>query len=1103
MNRIVHLILALSVVGLLAILLALTVSVQPSARAAGNIIKVPDDYPTIQAAIDAATDGDTILVAEGLYEENLSLTEGITLSGGWDVSFTVQAPGMSTIDAQGLGRAISVTCATSDTVVTIDGFTIASGNATGLGGPPVALSEGDWLQGASKPASPASDDRAPAERVADLRARLADLAARGLYPGGEAAYQATLARLDRLVAQAEQAAARPRSTEADDAALQPGDCGGGVYSWNASLHLLNCTVQGNLASTTGNGYGGGVFAGQAPPGGVRIAGNTLHDNIASAGSVPMAQGVGGALYVCQAPGAVIADNVIRENAASSGGVAGIGIGGGLVVEASLSPVVRGNQIERNTAGAGWGTLQGLGGGAYLRYVSGAVVTDNVFQDNLGVLYGAGGSGGLILVRSQDVLVADNTATGNWGCLFQPNRTNVSGGGFSLHHVTAVTVTGNTLLDNVACVSGPRAGDSFGGGIDAQLFFRSSITSNTITGNVAAQTGIGWGGGVSLWAAEDSVVADNTLTGNAGSLSGLGGGGGVFLRNTDGSQVYHNRFQDNRGAGEGTGSGGALRVEGEGPYSFNTTVDANLFLDNQACVANPSEPSVGGACIVGTDGFTFTNNVVAGNTADLGGGVALEYAPRGVVVNNTLVGNGDTAILVDQWNITPITLTNNIVVSHTVGISVTEGATATVRYTLWNGNGTDIAGGGTISHTHPVTGAPAFVDPAADDYHIGVGSAARDAGDPAGVPPAPDHDADGVARPQGPAVDLGTYEWRGHWWYLPLVFKSFTPRVGWAIGYDATGTAVIVHTADSGLTWQMQGDSAAWTGLDGCDISAVDDQTAWAALGSGPGETQGTILHTTDGGATWVTQTIPAGLAGGIKGVKGLSRSEAWAASLGGVILHTTDGGATWNIVPHPTVPITQVNRMDALGTNVWIADAATGGAVVHTQDGGITWRAESLPNDSALTVHAFSLLAVWGSGSYIDLNPSFYRTVDGGDQWVKVKEVGALDHLDDVCAASPDDAWGVVNGDGVSGSIWRVHVATDGTPEAKNVSPPELAGYTPGGVTCLDTSVAWVVAQKGVYPDPTKPLGIILHMVDGEHWVQQSAPTQVRYWKVSFVGARR
>ena len=217
-------------------------------------------------------------------------------------------------------------------------------------------------------------------------------------------------------------------------------------------------------------------------------------------------------------------------------------------------------------------------------------------------------------------------------------------------------------------------------------------------------------------------------------------------------------------------------------------------------------------------------------------------------------------------------------------------------------------------THPVIGDPAFVDPAADDYHLTIASAARDAGDPAGVPPAPSHDADNVPRPQGPRVDIGAYEWKGHWLHLPMVFRSGAPRVGWAIGWDENFAAAIAHTADGGLTWQAQGDLSAWTDVQGTDISAVDDLTAWATLGSGgPGAASGAILHTTDGGATWVTQTIPAGLSGGMKSVKGLSRREAWAASLTGTILHTIDGGSTWNVVSHPTAPITQVNRMDAMG----------------------------------------------------------------------------------------------------------------------------------------------------------------------------------------------
>ncbi len=342
-----------------------------------------------------------------------------------------------------------------------------------------------------------------------------------------------------------------------------------------------------------------------------------------------------------------------------------------------------------------------------------------------------------------------------------------------------------------------------------------------------------------------------------------------------------------------------------------------------------------------------------------------------------------------------------------------------------------------------------------------------------------------------------------------------PTVGWAIGNgESPGTAFIVHTDDGGVTWQKQGDPLVWTGQ-GNDISAVDKRTAWAALGS-TGESEGAILHTTDG-VTWAMQVIPAGLSGGIKAVKGLSHREAWAASLGGTILHTTDGGHNWKIVLHPTVPIIQVNRIDAMGRNVWIADAATGGAVVHSEDGGLTWRkwwdqvnpewrAEYLPdNDSPLTVHAFSPLVIWASGANIDKNPTFYRTVDTGDRWELVINVGHLDHFDDICAASPDDVWGEQNGDGGTGSIWRVHVEPDGLTDAKNITPPALYGYTTGGVSCLDTRVAWIVGQQMAEVNKNKPRGIILHTIDGgETWVQpQSVPDDVFYWKISFAGARR
>jgi uncharacterized repeat protein (TIGR01451 family) len=103
----------------------------------------------------------------------------------------------------------------------------------------------------------------------------------------------------------------------------------------------------------------------------------------------------------------------------------------------------------------------------------------------------------------------------------------------------------------------------------------------------------------------------------------------------------------------------------------------------------------------------------------------------------------------------ITLTNTILVSHTVGITVTSGNTATLESTLWNGNLTDWGGAGTINTNNNYTGSAAFLNPAGGDYHLGPTSAAIDKGIDAGIA----GDIDGDARPQGAAPDLGADEYR--------------------------------------------------------------------------------------------------------------------------------------------------------------------------------------------------------------------------------------------------------------------------------------------------------------------------------------------------------
>ena len=87
--------------------------------ASASTIYVPDDYPTIQQAVDNATDGDTIFVRNGTYPENIRIDEKDLMIEGEDRDTT-------RIDGGGSGNCVRVSSAD----VTISAFTIknAGGN---------------------------------------------------------------------------------------------------------------------------------------------------------------------------------------------------------------------------------------------------------------------------------------------------------------------------------------------------------------------------------------------------------------------------------------------------------------------------------------------------------------------------------------------------------------------------------------------------------------------------------------------------------------------------------------------------------------------------------------------------------------------------------------------------------------------------------------------------------------------------------------------------------------------------------------------------------------------------------------------------------------
>ena len=137
---------ASSMAVLFFVLMTLIATALPVEGAGATLLVPSDDYPTIQDAIDAANDGDEIRVFgddDSVYLEQLQITRAITLSGGWNEDFSVRGPGRSILSANSAGRPISITAATTDTVVTIIGFSVIRGDATGLGGFEPSMQLGD------------------------------------------------------------------------------------------------------------------------------------------------------------------------------------------------------------------------------------------------------------------------------------------------------------------------------------------------------------------------------------------------------------------------------------------------------------------------------------------------------------------------------------------------------------------------------------------------------------------------------------------------------------------------------------------------------------------------------------------------------------------------------------------------------------------------------------------------------------------------------------------------------------------------------------------------------------------------------------------------
>ncbi|MBN2055325.1 right-handed parallel beta-helix repeat-containing protein, partial [bacterium] len=351
--------------------------------------------------------------------------------------------------------------------------------------------------------------------------------------------------------------------------------GGGIYCYDSSS-----TIEDNSINDNSSDQGAGIYC----DGGslLTIRANTISYN----GTYMMTPMIGGGIYCGSNSDALITDNYLEWNRASSGA--------GIFINYAM-PTISGNNLIGNQADSEGGAIScydaapDIGGGA-----------TNYISSNYAGMYG----GGIFCYGS-------GSSPAIFGNQIDSNFAGDSGGGIYCMSDAAPTISANTIEYNEVMMM-------MGAGIACDSA-SPVISGNTISSNGMMSTMLG--GGIACTNSSAPMISGNDLVGNAAADAG----GAIYCSDAS-PLIVRNTVSGN------------MAIVGAG---IHVTAGAAPIISVNEIMSNTCSSQGGGIAVDGASNPVITNNLVAGNLCgSTTGGGAMDFRDSSVVVvaDNTVTGN---------------------------------------------------------------------------------------------------------------------------------------------------------------------------------------------------------------------------------------------------------------------------------------------------------------------------------------------------------------------------------------------------------------------------------------------------------------------------------